>query len=207
MELNTTAQLEQDLDTPLAEPHFDEEATLLSARPVVPLEEIVALERSGKRLAFGVAMVFSLLVGALGGALIYKLRGHKDAAVIVNTAVPGADGIAVGEPVSVPSVAQQVTEAGTGKLPESSVATAEIRSAPSGSLPVGSSRVEMLEKKSPSQAEGRDDERELRRAERIEAHRLRRRLEREADREARHQRNRSDDVLRIREIFEGSRRP
>ena len=51
------------------------------------------------------------------------------------------------------------------------------------------------------------DDEEMRREERIEARRLRRRAERQAEREARRDRRRGDDLLRIREIFEGSRRP
>ena len=198
MELHTTSQ--SDMEMPLSEPHFDEEATLLSAQPVVPLQEIVAEKRSGKRLMFGVAMVFSLIVGALGGTLIYKQRGHKQSTAIVDSAVPGAAGIVVDESVPVSPVAEQASAAGTGTLPESSAVPALIKSVPSRSLRAGSSRVVTQETKLASV----EDERELRRADRIEARRLRRRSERE---EARRYRDRTDDVLRIREIFEGSRRP
>jgi hypothetical protein len=198
MELNTTSQ--KNLEMPLAEPHFDEEATLLSAQPVVPLEEIGPEERSGKRLMFGVAIMFSLIVGALGGTLIYKQRGQKQSTAIVDTAVPGADGIAV---ESVSPVPEQAPEAGTGTLPDSSAVPAEIKSVPSRLLRAGSSRVETKEKRLASM----EDERQLRRAERIEARRLRRKSEREAQKEARRYRDRPDDVLRIREIFEGARRP
>jgi hypothetical protein len=198
MELNTTSH--SDLEMPLSEPHFDEEATLLSAQPVVPLEEIVAEERSGKRLVFGVAVVFSLIVGALGGTLIYKQRGHKQSTAIVDTAVPGAAGIAVDESVTVSPVAEEASAVGTGTLPESSAVPSPIKSVPSRSFRAGSSRIVAKEKKLASV----EDERELRRAERIEARRLRRKSERE---EARRYRDKTDDVLRIREIFEGSRRP
>lgn len=200
MESNTTDR--HDLELPLAEPHFDEEATLLSAQPVVPLEEIAAEQRSGKRLAFGVAMAISLVVGALGGTLIYRQREHKPIAII-DTAVPGADGITADEPVVEPSVAEAVAEAGTGKLPESSAAPATTKTALSRARGGESSKVEVRENKLPSVT----DDRELRRAERIEARRLRRKSERQAQKEARRYGNRSDDVLRIREIFEGSRRP
>lgn len=189
-----------DLELPLAEPHFDEEATLLSAQPVVPLEEIAAEQRSGKRLAFGVAMAISLVVGALGGTLIYRQREHKSTAVI-DTAVPGADGITADQPVAEPSVAEAVADAGTGKLPDSSAAPATTKSAPSRARGGESSKVEVRKLLSVT------DDRELRRAERIEARRLRRKSERQAQKEARGYGNRSDDVLRIREIFEGSRRP
>ena len=198
MELNPTSQT--DLEMPLAEPHFDEEATLLSARPVVPLEEIVAVERSGKKLVFGVALVFSVIVGSFGGTLIYKQRGQKQSVSIVDRAVSGVDAIAVDEPLAAPSAAETVAEAGTGTLPGNSAVPTEIKSVPSRSWRVESSRVETKEKRLVSV----EDERALRRAERIEARRLRRKSERE---EARRYRERTDDVLRIREIFEGSRRP
>jgi hypothetical protein len=197
MELNPTSQT--DLEMPLAEPHFDEEATLLSARPVVPLEEIVAVERSGKKLVFGVALVFSVIVGSFGGALIYKQRGQKQSVSIIDRAVSGVDAIAVDEPLAAPSAAETVAEAGTGTLPANSAVPAEIKSVLSRSWRVVS-RVETKEKRLVSV----EDERALRRAERIEVRRLRRKSERE---EARRYRDRTDDVLRIREIFEGSRRP
>ena len=185
---------------PLAEPHFDEEATLLSAQPVVPLEDIVAEERWGKRLMFGAALVFSLIVGGLGGTLIYKQRGQKQSVSIIDRAVSGVDAIAVDEPLAAPSAAETVAEAGTGTLPGNSAVPAEIKTVPSRSLRTESSRVGTKERKLASM----EDERELRRAERIEARQLRRKSERE---EARRYRDRTDDVLRIREIFEGSRRP
>lgn len=201
MELNTTDR--HDLELPLAEPHFDEEATLLSAQPVVPLVEIAAEQRSGKRLAFGVAMAISLVVGALGGTLIYRQRAHKQPTAVVDTAVPGAGGITGDEPVVEPSLAEEVAEAGTGTLPESSAAPATTKSAPSRLPGSESSKVEVRGKKLVSVT----DDRELRRAERIEARWLRRKSERQAQKQARRYRDRSDDVLRIREIFEGTPRP
>ena len=72
MESDITSQGYFNGDLQLAEPHFDEEATLLSARPVVPLEEIMVEARSRRRLVIGLAMVGSLVMGALGATLIYK---------------------------------------------------------------------------------------------------------------------------------------
>src|SRR4029077_18052992 len=104
---------------PLSEPHFDEEATLLSARPVVPLEEIKAEERSQKRLIVGLAMACSLTMGALATTLIYKQRGQAQSAAI-NTAVPGAAGIVVDDPVS-PSATEEVGGGAISALPEAGV--------------------------------------------------------------------------------------
>lgn len=187
-------------ETPPAEPHFDEEATLLSAQPVVPLEKIAAERRSRKSLVFGAVILFSLIVGALGGAFIFK-QGQKHSTAILDRAVPGAEGITVDE--SVADVPESVAEAGTGTLPDSSTVPAESKSAPAPLPRMESPRVVLKEKSLPDPT----DDRELRRAERIEERRLRRRSERESHKEARRHRDRSDDVLRIREIFEGSRRP
>jgi hypothetical protein len=200
MELITARQSEQEM-TP-AEPHFDEEATLLSAQPVVPLEKIAAERRLRKSLVFGAVILFSLIVGGLGGALIFK-QGQKQSTALLDKAVPGADGVATDEAVAAPAVPETVAEAGTGTLPDSAGVPAESKSAPARLPRIESPRVVTNEKRLPSQV----DDWESRRAERIEERRLRRRSEREAQKEARRHRDRSDDVLRIREIFEGSRRP
>ncbi len=190
---------------PLAEPHFDEEATLLSARPVVPLKEIEAEERSGKRLVFGLAMACSLVVGALGATLIYKQRGQGQSTAIISTAVPGAAGITVDEPVGAPAIAEEVGGA-TGTFPEAGAATVDKKAVPWVSLRAESFRVKSERKKTKPQPQV--EERGLPRAERIDAWRLRLRSEREAQRESGgRQRKSSDDLLRIREIFEGPPRP
>jgi hypothetical protein len=181
---------------PLAEPHFDDEATLLSARPVVPLREIRAEERSGKRLAVGAAMVFSLLVGAVGATLIYKQRGQRQATAIVDAAVPGVDGMAVDEPDT--SVAENAQDAATGILQEADSPTADkaLASPAAKSSSVETSRRHQV------------TERELLRAERNESRRLKRESARDAQKDSRGRRSKSsDDLLRIREIFEGSPRP
>ena len=186
----------------LTEPHFDEEATVLSAQPVVPLRKIAAKERSGKRLALGLTVMFSLLVGALGGALIYKQRGQKQSTAVFDAAIPGAEGMAVAEPSTAPEVAEQVSKAEPAPEPEQLPVTAT-KSAAAHPQRVEPVKVEKRAKQAPVEV----DDWEQRRAERIEAWRARRKQEREEMREARRNRNRADDLLRIREIFEGSRRP
>jgi len=187
MESNIKNQQSSGTDLHLSEPHFDEEATLLSARPVVPLRDVTPETRSGRRLALGLAMAVSVMAGALGATLIYKQRGQKPATGIVETAtaVPesktplsGAGGAISESPASVPSMSENLND----------VATREVRSA--------------------GDITHRQDEMAMRRAERMEARRLRRDAEREAKRETRsHKGQSSRDLLRIREIFEGSPRP
>ena len=184
---------------PLAEPHFVEEATLLSARPVVPLQEIRAEERSGKRLVFGVAMACSLMAGALGATLIYKRHGQKQAAAILSAAVPGVGVIAVG-PVPAPSLAEIVGGVGAEVVQEPDAPTVVKKSVHWVSHSIESNKAEVRK--------SMVDQRELRRAERINARRLRRRSEGEAQLESgAGKRKSSGDLFRIRELFEGPSRP
>jgi hypothetical protein len=211
MELNTTEQLE------LNEPHFDEEATMLSARPVVPLEEIRTRENSKKRLALGAAMLFSVIVGALGATLIYKQRGQKQAPAAVETQLTDVDGSADSLKQTSNSAAKSIAEASSGSVPEAEPATPEsepaapIRKAPKRvSVSSEASEAGPVKVKARARDVDRDseleDEREFRRAERIEARQMRRRAEWEDMKEARRRRRHSEDLLRIRDIFEGPRR-
>ena len=200
MESDITSQGYFNEDLQLAEPHFDEEATLLSARPVVPLKEIMVEARSRRRLVIGLAMVGSLVMGALGATLIYKQRGQQPSTAIVSGAVPGAAGIAFDEP----ALAEGVGGATTGALPEAGATTIDKKPVPWNSRRAAT-EVETKRRKPSAQ---QVDERELSREERFERWRLRRRSEREAWREAGgRQRKSADDLLRIREIFEGPSRP
>src|SRR5688500_17006739 len=70
---NITDQVFWSSDTPLAEPHFDEEATLLSARRVVPIKK-VAVKKPGfsRPWVFGFALAGALLLGVSVTALYYS---------------------------------------------------------------------------------------------------------------------------------------
>jgi len=211
MVLNTTEDHEFDLN----EPHFDEEATVLSAKPVVPLEEIKTRETSKKRLVLGAAMLFAVLVGAVGGVFVYKQRSENETnatALTTNQEVEGSAG-ALGEPATAD---QSVAEAGSGALPESEPRQVS-KSRPQTTVPKSvivvpaaektNKRVKHAERDDEIIADRDDDERELRRQQRIEARQMRRRGEWVEMREGRRRRNNSDDLLRIRDIFEGPRRP
>ena len=204
MESNNINQEYFEAAAPLGEPHFDEEATVLSARPVVPLQEIKAEEQSRKRLIVGLAMACSLTMGALAATLIYKQRGEGQSTAI-STAVPGAAGIVVDHPASSPATAEVGGGAVADTLPEAGATTAEKKSVPSVSGSTASTAVELQRKKNlPEQVE----ELEITRAERIDSRRFRRRLERQVWRESGgRQRKTTDDLLRIRDIFEGPTRP
>jgi hypothetical protein len=187
---------------PLDEPHFVEEATLLSARRVVPLQEIKADERSKQRLVFGVAMACSLGLGALCAALVYKQREQEPSMAVVSKAAPGAAGIAFDEPVA--AIAESVEGAANGITPETDTETPM----PNKPLPSLSRRTALVEKKRKTPIPPQIEERELTPDERFSERRLRRISERQALRESRRRHRRSsDDLLRIREIFEGPSRP
>lgn len=65
----------------LATPHFDEEATLLAARPVVPLEQVTATPapRQKKSLLLPIVIVAAALAGAAGAMAFDYFRNHRQA--------------------------------------------------------------------------------------------------------------------------------
>lgn len=220
MKSNITDQQYFATDLQLSEPHFDEEATLLSARPVVPLGEVRPQARSGRPLGFWLAIVFALMTGIFGGSLIYKLRGQKQATAVVESGTPVKESAVLedqapsgsGGPISdsqaspiAKNGAENVDDGATPAARSNAPGTETKRSAP---LPPQDSRAGQEDEALQNANDYQLDEKELRRAERIDERRLRRAAEREAKREARGRKSRSsDDLLRIREIFEGSPRP
>ena len=57
-----------------AEPHFDDEQTLLSARPVVPLEKIEAKARHRRQWFLGGAFALAMMLGAASALLASYLK-------------------------------------------------------------------------------------------------------------------------------------
>ena len=189
-------------DPDLSLPHFDEDATLLSARPVVPLNEVKSGTRSRRRGIFGLTILAAILVGAISATLLLMQSGENPES-IAETEVSepvvssGAAGGSTSEPGSPRvSVAREPLEeqparavpgdrdVSTKKRPTTTVLRNAVKPARAGSA--DRERDEDFE----------NDERELRR------------IRREARRERRDRREqRADDLLRIREIFEGSPRP
>ncbi len=189
MDSSITEEQEFARDLPLSEPHFDEEATLLSAQPVVPLQEINSGARSRKRMLLGAAIVGSLMLGALAATLIYKRQ--EQATAIVSRAVPGSGVIAVGHD-SAPSAPQIIGGIGTGKLPDA--ATREKQATPAAS-PAQSHKQAVKESKL--------EQKELRPERTRKSSSVR-----EEKKDSRGpKRKDSDELLRIRDIFEGPARP
>ena len=111
METNTADY--QDSQLPLTEPHFDTEETVLSARPVVPLEEIKTGERLKKRFAIVAVILFAAVVGALTATLIYKNRPAVQSSVNLESAVAGVAAIRIDDSETAPikPVAEPVADA------------------------------------------------------------------------------------------------
>lgn len=166
-----------DFDRKLPTPHFDDEATLLSARPVVPFHELA--ERSPKRrLYFGAGLVLAAAVGLLGG--IFYARMETTPALQSETATA--------------TTALQEELVSTGEAPtEAPTESVEEAAVPANTTTVtveGATRIP------------RPSRHPVRIADKSGS-----RPARTFRREPSRHRQTSDDLFRIQEIFEGSSRP
>lgn len=194
----------------LAEPHFDDEATVLSARQVVPLDEVPSFESPktrglARRWMFAAIVLGSLLLGVVGGAGYYSYLNRKPVQVLVNPDEldAGIEGIST-EPTGVANVRAEMpapapTDVAPAELSDKEISESlkEPADYPDQTKRPAARRVEVITFPS-----DRDEEqiREERKAARKEEKRRRRELERE------NRRSRSD-LTRIREIFEGPQKP
>ena len=202
-------------DEPLSLPHFDEEATLQSARRVVPLHEVKARGRFRRRWLLGGALALAATLGAATASLIYSPGSQPEEASVVDTnadSTPAAgdfvspSGEASGSSVNPSDAAISEPEpekvATASETNETSNSAVRVRKqVPQNSVRRQSDRAAV----SPIVDQVREDEilaeeMELRREQRREARRLRR--ERRVT-----ERNSGEGLTRIREIFEGSPRP
>ncbi len=193
----------------LSEPHFDDESTVLSARQVVPLDEVPAYEspktlRLTRRWMFAAIVLGSLLLGVVGGAGYYSYLNRRPAQTFVDTELAaGVEGIS------------------TEQADVADLRTRTPVPAPSEEVPVELSEKEISESlKEPAEYPGKtrrpvarrvgvitassDREEEQIREERKAARREAKERRRQLERESRRSRN---DLTRIREIFEGPQNP
>lgn len=194
-------------DLELAEPHFDEESTLLSARPVVPLRAIESQARSSRTLVFGLAVAVALMAGALVATLIYKQRGQNPAPAFVVATVPISESTTQNatssEAAAIDPAPVEARSATTEN--EADLTTPKTRASETAKKPAPLiSKSAASARRTTTAEEARDARKELRRAERADAQ-----LERNARHQARRETRarRANGVTRIREIFEGSSRP
>ena len=195
-------------EEPLTLPHFDDEATVQSARPVVPLDEVRRASRSKQKLLLGAALCLAAFVGAVAASLVFSDRrqpSESTTATIPESSEEASTGFitpsgeASGATVDPNETVAIDTAAETSDRTDEAL---EVQSSPrvSPQQPIRNSRVsqpvEKVVTRSEPEPEDREaEERAARRAERREIRRLRR------------ERRAGDGLTRIREIFEGSPRP
>ena len=95
------------------EPHFDDERTLLSARPVVPLEKIEAKARHRRQWFLGGAFAIAMMLGAASALVASYLRVRNvpqtatELSVVPEVAPPVA--VAASSPTDTPAVENEDT--------------------------------------------------------------------------------------------------
>lgn len=91
-----------------AEPHFDDERTLLSARPVVPLEKIEAKARHRRQWFLGGAFAIAMMLGAASAlvASYLKLRNVPHTAAAELSVEPDVASAPVAVAQSSPAVVE-----------------------------------------------------------------------------------------------------
>jgi len=192
-----------------AEPHFDDERTLLSARPVVPLEKIEAKARHRRQWFLGGAFAIAMMLGAASAlvASYLKVRNAPQTAAELTVEPDVATApvaVAASSPTDTPVVENEDTAVGEEEQP---TAEPKKESEPKHRAVVvrpDPEPVEDRDTRDMSEHEQLDrirdtvlyDEWQERRARRA-MRRERRRAERYNDR----------DLSNLNEIFEGRRRP
>ena len=76
--------------TPVSPPHFDDERTMLSARPVVPLEQIEAKVRHRRNWFLGGAFAIAMMLGAFSALVASYVRLRNTAAPVAEVEVTSA---------------------------------------------------------------------------------------------------------------------
>ena len=209
---------------PTSQPHFVEERTLLSARPVVPLEQVKTTGSSRRGLLLTGAIALSLLMGACTALAMVYVQQRRIGQPSAIGSQPDATQQNESEQITPPSAT--VEEAGVVEKGTASAGAGAVRAA-SNTKPEHEKRAVVVnasnsenkrvstvlsarisrQNEVPVADAGADEpdprlnDREVRRDERLEARRVRR----EGIRQRRV--NSGDDLFRIREIFEGRRRP
>jgi hypothetical protein len=168
------------------QPHFDEEFTQLSARPVVPLEKIDAKLKHRRRWFLGGAFAVAMLLGA-ASALVsayLKLRNVPDPEIQALSVLPVDPPIPTVEVIS--------------ERPKPKPRTTDKTEKRVADLPVVQPRLSE-----------KDELRRIRDAVLIDQweERRERRAERRERRERRRAQHRDRDLSKIDEIFEGPHRP
>ena len=198
-------------EEPLTIPHFDDEATLQSARPVVPLHEVKRAALAKRHLLLGAALCLAAVFGALVAFLISRQPAQRASEVTTTT-------ISDSTPIAPDDFVTPSSEASGSTVNPHDAAASNIETAAKNdggsertvTKVVSSSRQPTIR---PSRVEKRPEEAvsepeiQDRRDRDIRADDEMLRQQRREARRARRERRASDGLTRIREIFEGSPRP
>ena len=190
-----------------AEPHFDDERTLLSARPVVPLEKIEAKARRRRQWFLGGAFAIAMMLGAASAlvASYLKLRNAPQTATELSVEPDVAPApVAVAE--SSPSDTPVVEELATENVEETTPVTTK-REAPKHRVANARPNPEPLEDRDTRNLSEDEQLNQIRDAVLYDEWQ-----ERRARRALRRERRRAEsdnhrDLSHLDEIFEGRRRP
>lgn len=209
MSSTTTNHQFTEVGSTLPEPHFDEEATILSARAVVPLEEVESPKSKAslpRPWTLGLGLVGALLVGILATAIYYSGSTGTDSNLFqVEEVAAGVEGNSAERSNSFSGPASPQPEREVNKpteAPRQIVVSnkTDKSSAESDKKPRARLVTVITDRRNDNHIDEEGDE--DRKAARKQARQERRRAERE-----RRNGNMSDELLRIRDIFEGSPRP
>ena len=198
----------------LPEPHFDEEATVLSARPVVPLTEVESKAKNREWLPFAATIAVAVLLGAAAATLMYSIRSQalisdevtSSGKVLSEIPVEGSENIeVVADGDSSPGMSDE-TEAPLNESGDISARGVEApvtsdRNSEEEEVPPKAKLVDVIR-------ERRSDTQKVRRQEETEEPREEKRPRRVREQQNQDRRDdSSDDLFRIQEIFEGAERP
>ncbi len=181
------------------EPHFNDERTILSAQPVIPLDTVVK-ERRQRWVLLGGALVIACLLGSTAALALIRLRQPS---LVVDK--PETTVEAKAEDTEEQAAQTNVTETSDVVLPESEEVTSEVfepepaKARKKARKQAAPPQVGITVSTSPSESNG-----QARLVSQWEEKRQRR-VNRQRDPDNR-QNHHSSDLFRIREIFEGPRR-
>lgn len=188
------------------EPHFDDEQTLLAARPVVPLEKIEAKARHRRQWFLGGAFAIAMVLGAASAlvASYLKLRNVPQTATELTVEPDVAPAVAEAVPTESPVVESEDVE------PSEEIAappeTPKKDPAPKRRVVVAqhsTDPVEDRDARQPSEEEQQEQIREAVLYDQWQERRARRASRRERRRAERYNHR---DLSNLDEIFEGRRR-
>lgn len=217
MESNITDQQFWGSQSALSPPHFDEQATLLSARPVVPIARLSVRPVSSRMWLFGFALVGMLFLGIAATSLYYSqfTMAQSQPNPETDTASSGLQGFASAWVVPVEPPKETLATTRSGNPPvnsnRSDVAKTQQRSASSTTHSRNLSNERPVHRSAAVFIESRPDfEDEIRRERAARRELWEQKQDRRQRRSYRYSDRRYSDKRysdRIRDIFEGPSRP